>query len=473
MDAKTLKIAIVGHTNTGKTSLIRTITRERNFGDVKDEASTTIDVAEIKRASDQLTLTYIDTPGIEDAMGVLDLLESRYPSRSRLEEANNLLSFAKDQAVEALFEQEVKVIKQLFEADLTCYIIDCRLPFLPKFDDELTLIEKTHRPILPILNFVQGEYLNTWKQHLKAHGIHHYLEFDTIMPPQKRRFYEQIAIMFPELYHEIMAYIHLEELSAQQRLEKAMAITANFFLNLMTLQLKAKQQTPAKRIMRSLNESIEKLERTAIQELLDLYNFNAEDIAYFTLAVNGAQYEKDLFTSENLIDFTLQFSKGAGVGAGLLVGIDALAGFTTLGAASATGAILGGLTASFKHYGTSLMDHLQDLETFCVNDEAIAHLVSRMLFIVGALNGRSHAELSPIYLNTDKDQKTAHQSGLTQLINESKNLRAHPEFFEKNGAMIHQKRDKTLQSLTPKFMQLYTQPLTLSQSAEAESTLIS
>lgn len=39
MSAKTLKIAIVGHTNTGKTSLIRTLTRERNFGEVKDEAS--------------------------------------------------------------------------------------------------------------------------------------------------------------------------------------------------------------------------------------------------------------------------------------------------------------------------------------------------------------------------------------------------------------------------------------------------
>ena len=210
-DPKTLKIAIVGHTNTGKTSLIRTITRERNFGEVKDEASTTIDVAEIKRASQELALTYIDTPGIEDAMGVLDTLEERYPSRSRIEESDNLLQFAKDPTIEAEFEQEVKVIKQLFDADLTCYIIDCRLPFLPKFDDELTLIEKTHKPILPILNFIQGEHLEDWKKHLKAHGIHHYLEFDTVMPPQKRRFYEQIAIMFPELYSEIMAYVTLEE----------------------------------------------------------------------------------------------------------------------------------------------------------------------------------------------------------------------------------------------------------------------
>lgn len=454
-DPKTLKIAIVGHTNTGKTSLIRTITRERNFGEVKDEASTTIDVAEIKRASQELALTYIDTPGIEDAMGVLDTLEERYPSRSRIEESDNLLQFAKDPTIEAEFEQEVKVIKQLFDADLTCYIIDCRLPFLPKFDDELTLIEKTHKPILPILNFIQGEHLEDWKKHLKAHGIHHYLEFDTVMPPQKRRFYEQIAIMFPELYSEIMAYVTLEELSEKARLEKAMSLTANFYLNLMTLQLKEKSSASSEKIMSKLNKAIEKLEKSTIDALLAVYQFNKEDIEYFKLAVQGSQYEQDLFTSDSLIDFSLQFTKGAGVGAGLMVGIDALAGFTTLGAASATGAIIGGLAASFKHFGGSVMDHLQDLETYCVNDEAIAHLVSRMLFIVGALNGRSHAQMSPIYLN-QADTKHS-DNGLMKLIHDTRYLRAHSEFFEKNGSMINSKRDKTLEELAEKFTKLYSE----------------
>ena len=453
MEAKTLKIAIVGHTNTGKTSLIRTLTRERNFGEVKDEASTTIDVAEIKRASKELSLTYIDTPGIEDAMAVLDLLEERYPSHSRIEEADNLRKFAQDSSIETEFEQEVKVIKQLFEADLTCYVVDCRLPFLPKFDDELTLIEKTHHPILPILNFIQGEHLESWKKHLKAHGIHHYLEFDTVIPPQKRRFYEQIAIMFPHLYDEIMAYITLEELSDAARLEKAMAIVANFYLNLMTLQLKEKRNSSAEKIMKKLNSAIEKVEKRTIDALLSVYQFNKEDIEYFKLTVEGSQYEQDLFTSDSLIDFSLLFTKGAVGGAGLMVGIDALAGFTTLGAASATGAVIGGLAASFKHFGGSLMDQIQDRETFCINDEAINHLMIRMLYIVGALNGRSHAEMTPIYLNNAGNQ-SAHKD-LIKLIHDTRYLRAHPEFFEKEGPMINSKRDKISEDLTKKISTLY------------------
>ena len=451
MPMKTLKIAIVGHTNTGKTSLIRTITRDRNFGEVKDEASTTIDVAEIQRTSNQLTLTYVDTPGIEDAMDVLDTLEKTYPSQSRLDEASQLLKFANDPKIEAAFEQEVKVIKQLFATDLTCYMIDCRLPFLPKFDDELTLIEKTHHPILPILNFVNGEHLAIWKQHLKAHGIHHYLEFDTIMPPQKRRFYEQIAIMFPEYYPEIMAYIQLEELAEQKRLAEALNTVANFYLNIMTLQIKAKRHLPATEIMEKLHQNITIIEQKTIHTLLTIYQFNAEDIAYFTLMVQGEQYDQDFFTSDNLIDFTIQFSKGAGVGAGLMVGVDALAGFTTLGAASATGAVIGGLAASLKHYGTNMIDKLQDIETYCVNNEAINHLTTRMLLVIAALNGRSHAALKPIHLQENPKSSTMLQA----FIQETKNLRAMPEYCELENPILSPKRNKQVQELASKITPIY------------------
>jgi len=36
-----LRVAVVGHTNTGKTSLLRTLTRDRSFGEVDDAPGTT------------------------------------------------------------------------------------------------------------------------------------------------------------------------------------------------------------------------------------------------------------------------------------------------------------------------------------------------------------------------------------------------------------------------------------------------
>ena len=43
---QTLSLAVVGHTNTGKTSLMRTLLRDSRFGEVKNAAATTRHVAQ-------------------------------------------------------------------------------------------------------------------------------------------------------------------------------------------------------------------------------------------------------------------------------------------------------------------------------------------------------------------------------------------------------------------------------------------
>lgn len=67
-----LLLAVVGHTNTGKTSLMRTLLRDSTFGEVKNAAATTRHVEE---AQINDTVRLYDTPGLEDAGGVLDWLE--------------------------------------------------------------------------------------------------------------------------------------------------------------------------------------------------------------------------------------------------------------------------------------------------------------------------------------------------------------------------------------------------------------
>lgn len=447
---KQFNIAIVGHTNTGKTSLIRTLTRERNFGEVRDEASTTIDVSAITLSSDSIEFNYIDTPGLEDAMGILEILDAEHPIQQKIEETTRLKAFIEDTRFQQDFEQEIKVIKQLFNADLTLYVIDARLPFLPKFNDEITLILQTHKPLLPILNFLEGEHLADWKQHLKAHGIHHYLEFDTVMPPQMQRLYEQIAIMFPELYDEIHQFIALEKMAEEERFEEAMQLLANYFINLMTFQIKAKKRKAAESISRKMAKGVEHFEKGMIDSLLSLYRFNREDVKYLKIDVEQSRFNPDFFTADNLIDFSMQFGKGASVGAGVMAGVDAIAGFTTLGAATATGAILGGISSTFKHYGSRLLNDLQDIETYCLNDEAVANLSSRMLLLIALLSGRSHADLRPIELEI-----TTEQSPIREIIASSQSLRTYYDFCEIRGAVHSSAREKALFKLKEKFIKAY------------------
>ena len=71
-----LKLAVVGHTNVGKTSLLRTLTRDVGFGEVSHRPSTTRHVEGARLSVDgEPLLDLFDTPGLEDAIALLDYLE--------------------------------------------------------------------------------------------------------------------------------------------------------------------------------------------------------------------------------------------------------------------------------------------------------------------------------------------------------------------------------------------------------------
>ena len=71
MQNQPLSLAVVGHTNTGKTSLLRTLLRDSNFGEVKNAPATTRHVEQAAISDGSKTLVYLyDTPGLEDAGGV-------------------------------------------------------------------------------------------------------------------------------------------------------------------------------------------------------------------------------------------------------------------------------------------------------------------------------------------------------------------------------------------------------------------
>ena len=70
-----LKLAVVGHTNTGKTSLLRTLLHDADFGEVANAPATTRHVEGAMLRIDELKLQWYDTPGIEDSISLLDYLE--------------------------------------------------------------------------------------------------------------------------------------------------------------------------------------------------------------------------------------------------------------------------------------------------------------------------------------------------------------------------------------------------------------
>ena len=81
-----IRIAVVGHTNTGKTSLLRTLTRDTRFGEVADSPGTTRHVEGARlRIEGGDALEWFDTPGMEDSISLLEYLERLEAPGERLD----------------------------------------------------------------------------------------------------------------------------------------------------------------------------------------------------------------------------------------------------------------------------------------------------------------------------------------------------------------------------------------------------
>ena len=77
MTPEPLRFAIVGHTNAGKTSLLRTLTRNVDFGEVSDRPGTTRHAETIDlRLDGRVAVRFVDTPGLEDSVALLDYMQT-------------------------------------------------------------------------------------------------------------------------------------------------------------------------------------------------------------------------------------------------------------------------------------------------------------------------------------------------------------------------------------------------------------
>ena len=119
-----LHIAVVGHTNAGKTSLLRTLTRNVQFGEVSNRPGTTRHAEQVDLVvASKVAVRYYDTPGLEDSIALLDYLNS-LPGDSR---PDRVRAFLQGPEARGLFEQEAKVLRNLLEvAEATAIAAEVR-----------------------------------------------------------------------------------------------------------------------------------------------------------------------------------------------------------------------------------------------------------------------------------------------------------------------------------------------------------
>jgi hypothetical protein len=431
---KALKLAVVGHTNVGKTSLLRTLTRDVGFGDVSHRPSTTRHVEGARLSVDgEALLELYDTPGLEDAIALLDYLERLDRPGERLDGPARLARFLDGSEARQRFEQEAKVLRQLLASDAGLYVIDAREPVLAKYRDELAVLASCGKPLLPVLNFVSSaEHREAdWREALARLGLHALVRFDSVAPPEdgERRLYESLALLLENSREQLERLIIDQQAQRLARQQSAARLIAELLLDCAACRRSVATGSGQEPIaIDALRKAIRLREQRCVEALLKLYAFRPQDATATDLPLLDGRWGDDLFNPETLKLLGVRLGGGIAAGAAAGAGVDLLVGGITLGAAALVGAIAGGALQTARSYGSRLLGKLKGQRELTVDDAVLRLLALRQRQLLQALDLRGHAAMDRITLSTPQDK--AWREG--KLPDSLQKARAHPQWSSLN-----------------------------------------
>ncbi|MGD9872303.1 MAG: GTPase/DUF3482 domain-containing protein [Thauera sp.] len=400
-----LRVAVVGHTNTGKTSLLRTLARDVGFGEVSDSAGTTRHVEGLRLMADgEPAAELFDTPGMEDAIALLEFIDGLVDRGERVDGPERVARFLARPEAAGRFEQEAKVLRQMLASDAGLYVVDARDPVLPKHRDELELLAACARPLLPVLNFVADPLARVadWRTALARLGLHAVVSFDTVAPPLdgERDLFDALATLIHAHRARLQALIDARGREAEARREAARRLVAELLLELAARRDRIAETDDDEAALQAavarLREEVRRREQGCVDALLRLYRFRPDDARMDALPLTDGRWDDDLFNPETLRQMGVRLGTGAAAGAAAGVGIDLMTGGLTLGAAAALGAVAGGLWQTFGHYGERIAAKLRGHRELTVDDAVLRIVALRQRKLLAALEGRGHAAVAPI-----------------------------------------------------------------------------
>ena len=399
-----LNVAVVGHTNTGKTSLIRTMLRSTEFGAIEDGAGTTRHVEQATISSGDEPILYLhDTPGLEDSNALYLHLQNISKSSRSLSTSAVLAEFVASTPVDDLLEQEAKVIRQVLRSDILLYIIDVREPVLEKYRYELEILSKASKPIIPVFNFIAAHQreLSHWREQLAVFNIHTALEFDTVAFTfeAEKRLYQKMQTLVESHYQPLQKLIDYRAnvwkqlcLSGAKRVAELIVSVACHRESKNSNLEKVTNALAANRIQ----EFVRKAEQHCLNDLLSIFNFSEKDVAIQKIPVSNGQWQLDIFAPGILKAYGLDIGSNAAKGAAAGAGIDLMVGGLSLGAASALGAIAGAGWSTFRRYGKEIKAAVQGTQWLCADENTLQVLYLRQQELLEKLMHRGHAAVQAV-----------------------------------------------------------------------------
>jgi len=399
--AKPLRLSVVGHTNVGKTSLMRTLMRDVAFGQVAPASATTRQVEGARLlAAGQAVIELFDTPGLEDAGALIEHLEGEAGERHAGPERIDAFLASKNAADR--FEQEARVLTQMLESDAALYIVDAREPVLGKYQDELAILSLCARPILPVLNFVANRHsrVNAWREALSRVGLHAVVEFDTVVFSLEAevQLWRRLATLTDTHAPALDQLVTDRESQADWQRSAGRAMIAELLVDAAAARRTAERgdQAALENANRSLRQSIAGREQRFVDQLIELYRFTDADYRHLELPIERGQWATDLFDSATLAVVGKRAGGGLAAGAAAGAAVDVATGGLSLGAGTLIGALAAGGATGVWQLRRDIGDRMRGRIGVMADDAALTSLAARAFSLLDALGQRGHAAQEPI-----------------------------------------------------------------------------
>lgn len=433
-----LSIVVVGHTNAGKTSLLRTLTRNKYFGEVSYRNATTKHVAETSvRIAGESVLHLYDTPGFEDSIAFRHYIRQfdQFDGRKKVLEA-----FLKSPEATGRFEQQAKVVRVLLDKiDAIFYVIDSTEEPLPKYLSEIEVLSMCARPVLPILNFVgeAGSHLAEWSAVLADKGVHIKVAFDAVVPKfgSETLLYSRLGSLLDTHRDQLDEIAGALQKEAAERKAAAFYAISDLLIDSAAFrgEVSEKDQEAIAKLASTMQRTLRVAEQKCVDTLLKIYGFDRSDLVDVELPVTSTKPSDDLFDAETIKAASARLGLGAAIGAALGLGVDiALVGMS-LGVGAVAGGAIGGAIAGYAKeiwdWGNAKFRGL----VYCIYDDStLSILLSRQLQLLSVLHERAHANSQSIELNGEANVDTC----WSVLESHIKQLRGHPDWSRFAGTTV-------------------------------------
>ncbi|QKT04526.1 GTPase/DUF3482 domain-containing protein [Ectothiorhodospiraceae bacterium 2226] len=402
--AQELHLVVAGHTNTGKTSLLRTLGRTAEFGAVSPSPATTRRIEPLRLIdTDQLRITVYDTPGLENSAQLHELLEQRIQGRhDRPAVVEEVVASA-----DARFAQESLVLRQVLLSDATLYVIDAREPVLEKYLDEIAILALCGRPLLPLLNFTaQPGRADEWRARLAEIGQHNVVAFDAVVYDwaSERRLYRTLRAVLPAAEAALDGLIRARSEATDWRLQAAARALAEALIDLAAAEAQAPHQDAA-----ALDAAAGRLETYARQrerrltvEILKAFNYSPEilgarvheDFEYAD--AHGGGWRRDPLDPDTLKRYGLASLGPITGGAGAGAAIDVAAFGTLFGLPTLLGILGGAVVGARRPLRNLYRERFEGLRTLAVSEAVLRLIATRNLQLVAGLEHRGHASQAAV-----------------------------------------------------------------------------